>query len=67
MKQIIPFTKDITFKNTIGDLVSISLDNDLQLKGEDLITGNFYVKGKIRGNLRCVPLCQRHQSHERSV
>ena len=44
MKQIIPFTKDITFKNTIGDLVSISLDNDLQLKGEDLITGNFYVK-----------------------
>ena len=50
MKQIIPFTKDITFKNTIGDLVSISLDNDLQLKGEDLITGNFYVKGKY-GNM----------------
>ena len=48
MKQIIPFTKDITFKNTIGDLVSISLDNDLQLKGEDLITGNFYVKGKLK-------------------
>lgn len=48
MKQIIPFTKDITFKNTIGDLVSISLDNDLQLKGEDLITGNFYVKGKYK-------------------
>ena len=23
MKQIIPFTKDITFKNTIGELVSI--------------------------------------------
>ena len=48
MKQIIPFTKDITFKNTIGELVSISLDNDLQLKGEDLITGNFYVKGKYK-------------------
>lgn len=48
MKQIIPFTKDITFKNQIGELTSISLDNDLQLKGEDLISGNFYIKGKYK-------------------
>lgn len=48
MKQIIPFTKDITFKTKIGELVSISLDNDLTLKGEDLITGNFYLKGKYK-------------------
>ena len=48
MKQIIPFTKDITFKTKIGELISISLDNDLTLKGEDLITGNFYVKGSYK-------------------
>lgn len=48
MKQKIPFTKDITFKNTIKDLVSISLDNDLTLKGEDLIVGSFYIKGTYK-------------------
>ncbi len=48
MKQTIPFTKDITFKTKIGDLTSISLDNDLTLKGEDLIVGNFYIKGNYK-------------------
>lgn len=48
MRQIIPFTKEITFKTKIGELTSISLDNDLQLKGEDLITGNFYIKGTYK-------------------
>lgn len=48
MKQIIPFTKDITFKTKIGELTSISLDNDLILKGEDLISGNFYIKGTYK-------------------
>lgn len=48
MKQKIPFTKDITFKNTIKDLTSISLDNDLTLKGEDLIVGSFYIKGTYK-------------------
>lgn len=48
MKQIIPFTKDITFKSKIGELTSISLDHDLILKGEDLIVGNFYIKGNYK-------------------
>ena len=48
MKQIIPFKKDITFKSVIGELTSISLDNDLQLKGEDLVVGNFYIKGRYK-------------------
>ena len=48
MKQTIPFTKDITFKSQIGELTSISLDNDLTLKGEDLITGNFYISGTYK-------------------
>lgn len=48
MKQIIPFEKDILFKTKIGELTSISLDNDLILKGEDLIIGNFYIKGTYK-------------------
>lgn len=48
MRQVIPFKKDITFKSTIGELTSISLDHDLQLKGEDLIVGSFYIKGKYK-------------------
>ena len=48
MKQIVPFTKDITFKTKIGDITGISLENDLMLKGEDLISGNFYIKGTYK-------------------
>ncbi len=48
MKQTIPFTKDITFKTKIGEITSISLDNDLILKGEDQISGNFYIKGTYK-------------------
>jgi len=48
MKQVIPFTKEITFKSKIGELLSISLDHDLVLKGEDLIVGNFYIKGSYK-------------------
>ena len=48
MKQTIPFTKDITFKTKIGEIVSISLDNDLMLKGEDLISGSFYISGSYK-------------------
>lgn len=48
MKQKIPFSKDITFKTKIGEITSISLDNDLTLKGEDLISGNFYISGTYK-------------------
>lgn len=48
MKQTIPFKKDITFKTKIGELTAISLDNDLTLKGEDLIVGNFYINGNYK-------------------
>ena len=47
MKQIIPFTKDITFKTAINELVSISLDHDLKVE-EDIIKGNFYLKGSYK-------------------
>lgn len=48
MKQTIPFKKDITFKTKIGELTAIALDNDLTLKGEDLIVGNFYISGNYK-------------------
>lgn len=48
MKQIIPFNKEIVFKTEDALITSISLNHDLKLKGEDLITGNFYIKGKYK-------------------
>ena len=39
---------NILFKTKIGELTSISLDNDLILKGEDIVTGNFYIKGTYK-------------------
>lgn len=48
MRQTIPFKKDITFKTKIGELTSISLENDLTLKGEDLVVGNFYINGTYK-------------------
>lgn len=48
MKQKIPFQKDITFKTKIGELTAISLDNDLELKGENVVSGNFYISGKYK-------------------
>ena len=46
MKQIIPFEKEIIFKKKIKDLISISLDNDLILKNNDLISVK--TKGRIK-------------------
>ena len=48
MKKIIPFNKDITFKGNIKEIISIALDDDLTLKGENKIVGNFYIKGEYR-------------------
>ena len=48
MKQIIPFSKDITFKTVIGEITGISLDNDLSMKEDNLVKGNFYIKGSYK-------------------
>ncbi len=45
MKKIIPFKKDIVFKNTIEEITSISMDH--QLSREDYsIKGSFIVEGE---------------------
>lgn len=48
MKKTIAFEKDITFKTKIDEITSISLDNDLTLKGENSIVGNFYITGTYK-------------------
>lgn len=48
MRQTIAFKKDITFKTKIGEITAISLDNDLMLKGEDIISGSFYISGTYK-------------------
>lgn len=50
MKQIIPFEKEINLKSKAYEITSISLDDDMQLKGVDTIVGNFYIKGKYKEN-----------------
>lgn len=48
MKKKISFEKDITFKTKIGELTSISLDDDLTLKGENSVVGSFYIGGTYK-------------------
>ena len=48
MKKTIAFEKDITFKTKIGEITAISLDNDLTLRGENTIVGNFYISGSYK-------------------
>lgn len=45
MKKIIPFKKEIMFKNTIEEIVSISMDNHLEI--DDItVKGNFIISGE---------------------
>lgn len=48
MKKTVSFEKDITLNGLANEITSISLDNDLQLTGEDLVVGNFYVSGSYK-------------------
>lgn len=48
MKQIIPFKKEITFKTMISKITSISLEHTLELKSEDMVTGDFIVSGSYK-------------------
>ena len=51
MKKIIPFKKDIIFKNHISEVTSISLEHTLNVSESDnSITGNFTVSGEYLMN-----------------
>ena len=47
MQKIVPFKKDILFKTNIGEIVSISLDHELDIN-DNLITGKFIISGEYK-------------------
>lgn len=48
MKKIVPFKKDIIFKNNLSEITSISLEHSLHISNDNLITGEFIVSGDYR-------------------
>ena len=47
MNLIVPFTKDVKFKTTLGDIVSISLEHEYNIN-DDILLGNFIVAGSYK-------------------
>lgn len=45
MRKIIPFKKEIMFKNTVEEIVSISMDNHLEINSSE-VKGNFIISGE---------------------
>ena len=50
MKQIIPFIKEIEFEDGLGSIVSISLEHESFMDGNE-INGNFFVYGEYKKKL----------------
>ena len=50
MKQIIPFKKELPFKTKVSDITSISLERELGVLGEGVITGTFHITGDYKMN-----------------
>lgn len=48
MKKVVPFKKDLIFKTNLSEITSISLEHDLHLQTENLISGNFIIKGEYK-------------------
>lgn len=54
MRQTIPFKKDIVFKTTISEIVSISLEHTLHLDEDAIINGVFVVSGQYKMNMSAI-------------
>lgn len=48
MKKVIPFKKELFFKNNIAEIVSISLEHTLHHEKDYLISGEFIISGEYR-------------------
>lgn len=48
MKQIIPFKKELLFKTKVSEITSISLEHNLSLTNDDLISGEFIITGDYK-------------------
>lgn len=50
MKQIIPFKKELPFNTKVSEITSISLERDLDIKEEGIISGSFHISGEYKMN-----------------
>jgi LysM repeat protein len=48
MRQSIPFTKDLIFKTNIAEITSISLEKNITVEDDDMLSGDFTVTGKYK-------------------
>lgn len=50
MKQIIPFKKDLPFKTKVSEITSISLERELKVDEEGIVSGVFHITGDYKMN-----------------
>ena len=50
MKQIIPFKKDLPFKTKVSEITSISLERELKIEDEGIVSGIFHITGDYKMN-----------------
>lgn len=50
MKQIIPFKKELPFKTKVSDITSISLEREIKVEEEGIVTGVFHITGDYKMN-----------------
>lgn len=50
MKQIVPFKKELPFKTKVNEITSISLEREINVEEESIITGIFHITGDYKMN-----------------
>ena len=50
MKQIISFKKELPFKTKVSDITSISLERDIRVEDDGIVTGIFHIYGDYKMN-----------------
>lgn len=50
MKQIIPFKKELPFKTKVSDITSISLEREINVTDEGIVSGVFNISGDYKMN-----------------
>ncbi len=48
MKKIVPYKKELEFKTEVAEIASISLEQTLQIVGDNYISGNFMLNGEYK-------------------
>ena len=50
MKQIVPFKKELAFKTRVNEITSISLEREIEIEKEGIVTGVFHITGDYKMN-----------------